>query len=55
MKGKIVSGLVFTVLPARLTVFPEKSDRGIRGYELIGGVGEFSTWKIQGKLGGYAE
>ena len=31
----------------------EKSNRGIRGFELIGGVGNFSTWKVQGKFGGY--
>ena len=31
----------------------EKSDRGIRGFELIGGIGNFSTWKVQGKFGGY--
>ncbi|OSC98180.1 glycoside hydrolase family 35 protein [Trametes coccinea BRFM310] len=31
----------------------QKSDRGIRGFELLGGVGKFSTWKVQGKLGGY--
>ncbi|EIW52309.1 uncharacterized protein TRAVEDRAFT_75316 [Trametes versicolor FP-101664 SS1] len=31
----------------------QKSDRGIRGFELVGGVGKFSTWKVQGKLGGY--
>ncbi|KAI1789921.1 glycoside hydrolase superfamily [Ganoderma leucocontextum] len=31
----------------------QKSDRGIRGFELIGGVGKFSTWKVQGKFGGY--
>ncbi|KAI0629927.1 glycoside hydrolase superfamily [Trametes polyzona] len=31
----------------------QKSDRGIRGFELVGGVGNFSTWKVQGKLGGY--
>ena len=33
--------------------FAEKSERGIRGFELYGGVGNFSTWKVQGKLGGY--
>ncbi|KAH9849470.1 glycoside hydrolase superfamily [Lenzites betulinus] len=32
----------------------QKSDRGIRGFELVGGVGAFSTWKVQGKLGGYS-
>ncbi|KAI0694018.1 glycoside hydrolase superfamily [Cerioporus squamosus] len=31
----------------------QKSERGIRGFELHGGVGHFSTWKVQGKLGGY--
>ncbi|KAI0747487.1 glycoside hydrolase superfamily [Fomes fomentarius] len=31
----------------------QKSNRGIRGFELIGGVGKFSTWKVQGKRGGY--
>ncbi|KAI0359054.1 hypothetical protein OH77DRAFT_1518305 [Trametes cingulata] len=31
----------------------EKSDRGIRGFELVGGPGQFSTWKVQGNLGGY--
>ncbi|TFK90371.1 glycoside hydrolase family 35 protein [Polyporus arcularius HHB13444] len=31
----------------------QKSERGIRGFELYSGVGSFSTWKVQGKLGGY--
>ncbi|KAI0350174.1 hypothetical protein OH77DRAFT_1593752 [Trametes cingulata] len=31
----------------------QKSDRGIRGFALVGGVGNFSTWRVQGKLGGY--
>ena len=30
----------------------EKSPRGIRGFQLIGG--NFTTWKVQGKYGGYA-
>ena len=30
----------------------EKSPRGIRGFELIGGA-NFTTWKVQGKFGGY--
>ncbi|PIL34786.1 hypothetical protein GSI_02573 [Ganoderma sinense ZZ0214-1] len=29
----------------------EKSARGIAGFELVGGA--FTTWKVQGKLGGY--
>ena len=29
----------------------EKSPRGIRGFELVGG--NFTTWKVQGKFGGY--
>lgn len=33
----------------------QKSDRGIRGFELVGGVGKFSIWKVQGKLGGYTK
>jgi hypothetical protein len=30
-----------------------KSPRGIRGFKLNGGVGEFGDWKVQGKTGGY--
>ncbi|KAI0642855.1 glycoside hydrolase superfamily [Trametes meyenii] len=32
----------------------QKSDRGIRGFALVGdGAAHFSTWRVQGKLGGY--
>ena len=31
----------------------QKSDRGIRGLALVGGAANFSTWKVQGKYGGY--
>ena len=29
-----------------------KSTRGIAGFDLVGG-GNFTTWRVQGKLGGY--
>ncbi|KAI0326223.1 hypothetical protein GY45DRAFT_1382198 [Cubamyces sp. BRFM 1775] len=31
----------------------QKSDRGIRGFALVGGAVNFSSWKVQGKYGGY--
>ncbi|KAM5536272.1 hypothetical protein V8D89_010049 [Ganoderma adspersum] len=56
--GSVVSGQdnVVTVLQDHMgndEGTNQKSDRGIRGFELIGGVAKFSTWKVQGKLGGY--
>lgn len=29
-----------------------KSPRGIIGYALVGGSSDFTSWKIQGKIGG---
>ena len=34
-----------------LVMTSEKSPRGIPGFELTGG--NITTWKVQGKLGGY--
>ncbi|KAH9891918.1 glycoside hydrolase superfamily [Cubamyces lactineus] len=31
----------------------QKSDRGIRGFALVGSAANFSAWKVQGKYGGY--
>ncbi|KAI0374491.1 hypothetical protein BV20DRAFT_1033302 [Pilatotrama ljubarskyi] len=44
---------VLAALQGQMSGSAEKSPRGIRGFELVGGVGKFSTWKVQGNLGGY--
>lgn len=50
MKMKEVSSsiILINICP---TLFIEKSPRGIPGFKLTGG--NITTWKVQGKLGGY--
>ncbi len=50
MKMKEVSSTII-VINTSLTLFTEKSPRGIPGFKLTGG--NITTWKVQGKLGGY--
>ena len=46
-----ITWVAINVIP--VTTNDSKSPRGVRGFSL--NVGNFSDWKVQGKLGGYTK
>ena len=52
-EGSTLFSSVFIILFTRYAANADtsKNPRGIRGFKLD--VGDFTTWKVQGKIGGY--